>query len=50
MTGKELEKRRKDSKEFCQLLKNIPEDKKQLVFGILTGMTLCAEAEDKKTA
>lgn len=50
MTKEELDKRKQDAKELAALVKKIPEDKKQLLLGIVTGMTLCEEAEKKKTA
>lgn len=50
MTQEKLEMKKLDGKEMSKMLKKLSEDKKQLLLGIVTGMTLCEEAEKKKTA
>lgn len=50
MTKEELDNRKQDAEELAALVKKIPEEKKQMVFGLLTGVALCAEIEKKKTA
>lgn len=50
MTKEELDKRKQDGEDFAELVKKIPEEKKQMVFGLLTGVALCSEIEKKKTA
>ena len=50
MTKEDIDKRKQDGEELAALVKKIPEEKKQMVLGLLTGVSLCAEIEKKKTA
>ena len=48
MTGNELNEIREDGKEFAELAKKIPKEKKREALRLLEGFLLCAEYSVKK--
>lgn len=42
-----IQKKKDDSKEFAELLKRIPPERKSEVLGLVTGFVICVENEKK---
>lgn len=44
----EVEKKKEEAAEFLELYKKVPENRKQRVLGLLEGMTIMGEPEQKR--
>lgn len=42
-----IQKKKDDSKEFAELLKRVPQERKGEVLGLVTGFVICVENEKK---